>query len=108
MLGASLGSVKGILCLLQDKEKLLTDLRKILNITNDQHFKFLEEVTEDKLINRLREARSNPVEPQVLENNMPPPRQHPSNINRKSGRPSSGTLKITPSPNAGSRPRYRA
>ncbi len=90
---------------MQDKEKLLTDLRKILNITNDQHFKFLEEVTEDKLVTRLREARSNPVEQPVAPSYaMPPPRQNPNHINRKSSRPSSGGLKITPSPTAGSRP----
>ena len=41
---------------MQSKEKLLTDLRKVLNITNDDHFKFLEEVMEDKQIARIRDA----------------------------------------------------
>jgi len=41
-----------------DKEKLLTDLRKVLSITNDQHYQFLEEVEEDKLVIRLREAKN--------------------------------------------------
>lgn len=92
---------------LQDKEKLLTDLRKILNITNDQHFKFLEEVAEDQLVTRLREARgSNPAAEQPVPASyaMPPPRQNPNNTNRKSSRPSSAGLKITPSPTAGQRP----
>lgn len=87
----------------QDKEKLLTDLRKVLSITNDQHFQFLEEVTDDKLVTRLREAKNTAPEPQgvAASHDMPPPRQS-SNPNRKPGRPSSGG--ISPSPPLGARP----
>lgn len=86
-----------------DKEKLLTDLRKVLSITNDQHFQFLEEVTEDKLVTRLREAKNLAPEPQgvAASHDMPPPRQS-SNPNRKPGRPSSAGL--SPSPPIGARP----
>lgn len=33
-------------------------MRKVLSITNDQHYQFLEEVEEDKLVIRLREAKN--------------------------------------------------
>ena len=86
--------------MLQDKEKLLTDLRKVLSITNDQHYQFLEEVEEDKLVIRLREAK-NPGAGggggvAAGQGDMGPPRQPPPNPNRKAGRPSSGVISVSP------------
>ena len=82
---------------MQTKEKLLTDLRKVLNISNDMHFKFLEEVMEDKLVLRLQDSRNNaPAAPSSLDM-PPPPRQQPAAYTasgqRKPGRPPSANLK---------------
>lgn len=41
--------------MLQGKEKLLTDLRKELNITNDQHAQFLGTIMEDEIVIHVRE-----------------------------------------------------
>lgn len=43
----------------QGKEKLLTDLRKELNITNDQHAQFLGKVMEDEVVLHVREKGAN-------------------------------------------------
>ena len=42
---------------LQSKEKLLTDLRKELGITSQEHFLVLEKVMSDKEVEALRENR---------------------------------------------------
>lgn len=83
----------------QTKEKLLTDLRKVLNISNDQHFQFLEEVMEDKLVLRLQDLKNNPAAappaPAPAYEMPPPPRQSGSaaQLHRKIGRPASANLK---------------
>ncbi len=51
-----------LLLLLQSKEKLLTDLRKELQITTQEHFEVLTAVMQDKEIEALRENRV--LEPQ--------------------------------------------
>ena len=93
-------------CLLcpQEKEKLLTDLRTILHITNDQHFKFLEEVMGDKLVTKLRDQQKNGKgKDSAAVNAMPPPpprQQTPAgqnNISRKNSRPGSAGAKFPPS-----------
>lgn len=90
---------------LQEKEKLLTDLRTILHITNDQHFKFLEDVMGDKLVTRLRNLTANTEANKNQANNAnsmppPPPRQQTpatGNNPRKHGRPNSAGPKFPPS-----------
>ncbi len=42
---------------MQSKEKLLTDLRKELGISSQEHFMVLEKVMSDKEIEALRENR---------------------------------------------------
>ena len=86
---------------LQEKEKLLTDLRTILHITNDQHFKFLEEVMGDKLVTRLRSSVANAEQNpnQAATNTMPPPpprQQTPATANntRNKPRPNSAGAKF--------------